>query len=225
MTNDSIAQKPRRKAAKDSSAKKPMKTTVASDPNRNFSAHEFLEKLRHQDHEAIETLVRTYTTHLHRAALGMRFDENGAQELVQNTWNTFFERVPTFEGRSHIRTYLFGILYNKANEARRDKKKADAHDPIEDVMESKFDERSHWLKPQASPDKALQSAETLVLIEECMEDLNENQRSAFYLREVENLSTEEICKILKVTVTNLGVILYRARNRLRECLTAKSAAL
>ena len=44
---------------------------------------------------------------------------------------------------------------------------------------------------------------------------------AFYLREVEGLSTAEICKILGVTSTNLGVMLYRVRNRTRECLEAK----
>ena len=44
---------------------------------------------------------------------------------------------------------------------------------------------------------------------------------AFVLREVQGYATDEICKILSVTVTNLGVMLYRARNRLRECLEAK----
>ena len=41
---------------------------------------------------------------------------------------------------------------------------------------------------------------------------------AFVLREVEGLSTEEIREVLDVTSTNLGVLLYRSRNRLRECL-------
>ncbi len=44
---------------------------------------------------------------------------------------------------------------------------------------------------------------------------------AFLLREVEELDTEEICNILEVTRTNLGVLLHRARTRLRECLEAK----
>ena len=48
------------------------------------------------------------------------------------------------------------------------------------------------------------------------------QRLAFVLREVEGLATEEMCKVLEVTRTNLEVLLYRARNRLRECLEAKS---
>ena len=47
---------------------------------------------------------------------------------------------------------------------------------------------------------------------------------AFVLREVEGLSSEEICKILEVSSTNLGVMLFRLRNRVRECLEAKWAA-
>ncbi len=44
---------------------------------------------------------------------------------------------------------------------------------------------------------------------------------AFVLREIEGMDTQEICKILEVTRTNLGVLLHRVRNRLRECLEAK----
>ncbi len=58
-------------------------------------------------------------------------------------------------------------------------------------------------------------------IEECLEGLPTKQRMAFILREVQELESKEVCKILEVTVTNLGVLLYRARNRLRECLEAK----
>ena len=47
---------------------------------------------------------------------------------------------------------------------------------------------------------------------------------AFILREVEGLDTDEICKILGVTRTNLGVLLYRVRNRLRECLETKGVS-
>jgi len=46
----------------------------------------------------------------------------------------------------------------------------------------------------------------------------------FVLREVEGFPTEEICKILDVTVTNFGVLIYRARARLRECLESKGWA-
>ena len=55
----------------------------------------------------------------------------------------------------------------------------------------------------------------------CLEELPGKQRSVFLLREVEGFETPEICKILEVSRTNLGVLLFRARNRLRECLEAR----
>ena len=47
------------------------------------------------------------------------------------------------------------------------------------------------------------------------------QTLAFILREVEELSTEDICNVLGITRTNLGVMLHRIRNRVRDCLEAK----
>ena len=56
------------------------------------------------------------------------------------------------------------------------------------------------------------------MIRDCMDGLPGNQQEAFVLREVEGLDTTEICKIVDVSVTNLGVLMHRARARLRECL-------
>jgi RNA polymerase sigma-70 factor (ECF subfamily) len=44
---------------------------------------------------------------------------------------------------------------------------------------------------------------------------------AFWLREVDDAPSEEICNALEVSATNLGVLMFRARNRLRECLESK----
>jgi RNA polymerase sigma-70 factor (ECF subfamily) len=53
---------------------------------------------------------------------------------------------------------------------------------------------------------------------DCLSHLNENMGQAFALRELEGLSTEEICKQLKLTPNNLWVILHRARKQLKSCL-------
>ena len=57
-----------------------------------------------------------------------------------------------------------------------------------------------------------------------METLPDRHRVAFTLREVEGFDTGDVCKILEVSANNLGVILFRARNRLRECLEAKGVS-
>ena len=56
---------------------------------------------------------------------------------------------------------------------------------------------------------------------ECLDLLADRRRLAFTLREVEQLETAEICKILDVSPNTLGVLLFRARNELRECMETK----
>lgn len=196
-------------------------TMARTSLNPSFSSPEFLGKLRARETSAIEQVVRAYTEHLYRAAIGMGFDQLNARELVQSVFAVFFESVANFEGRSHVRTYLFGILYNKVSETRREERKIDQSDPVEDVLEKRFDTQGHWIKPPVSPEQFILATETMGLIEKCLEALPSQQRMAFYLKEVDEESSPDICKILGVTVTNLGVLLYRARNRLRECIEGK----
>ncbi len=168
-----------------------------------------------------EPLVREYTAALFKGALGLGFLEQGARDLVQSVWVTFFEIQSKFEGRSHVRTFLFGILYNKAREKRREDKRLIPDEDIEQLVDSHFDERGRWRSPPLDPEKFLQAAQTMKLIEECLDGLPLAQRMAFCLREIDEHGTSDICKILDVTVTNLGVILFRAKARLRECIEHK----
>lgn len=188
----------------------------------DVSSAGFIKKVVAQDAASIERLVRAYTRHLHNAAVGMGFDPETAKEMVQDTWITFYEKVPAFEGRSSVRTFIFAILYRKGLEKCRELAKLRKHDPVDDVVAARFDLRGHWVRPPASPEEFVLAAETSEKFHACLEKLPLTQRAAFTLKEVDDLESEEICNTLGITVTNLGVLLYRARNRLRECLEVKS---
>lgn len=187
-----------------------------------FGTLEFVNRLRARDANALSEVVNAYTEHLFRAAIGLGFDRNSARELTQSVWFTFLDKAPTFEGRSHVRTFLFGILYNKAAEMRRDSNRFESPDPVEEVLEKRFNSRGHWIRPPVDPEAFLAASETMSLIEKCLDGLPLAQRMAFSLREVEEFESAEICETLKVTATHLGVLLFRARNRLRECVERKS---
>jgi RNA polymerase sigma-70 factor (ECF subfamily) len=94
-------------------------------------------------------------------------------------------------------------------------------DDIEAVVEARFDPAGRWIRPPRPADADTTAGEIMARVEECLGQIPERPRSAFVLREVEQLDTAEVCKILEVSANNLGVMLYRARNRLRECLEAK----
>ena len=181
----------------------------------------FLERLRRRDPDALGEAVRDHARPLMRAARGLGFAEQDAEDLVQDVFKTFLERLDSFEGRSQLRTWLFGILHRKALERRRASIMDDRMDPIDEVFESRFDARGNWTRPPADLERLMLSNEIGNLIRGCMDGLPVNQREAFVLREVEGLDSGEICKILDVSVTSFGVLMHRARARLRECLEAK----
>ncbi|WP_419168247.1 sigma-70 family RNA polymerase sigma factor [Halobacteriovorax sp.] len=188
---------------------------------KTFASPNFIKKLIGLDHDAIEQVVREYTEHLFKGSLGLGFSEHEATELVQNVWGTFFDVLPNFKANSHIRTFLFGILYNKAKELKREKAKLSKHEPIDGIMEERFDENGSWRNHIVDPERFMAASQTLEIIEKCLDKLPLTQKMAFCLKEIDDHGTSDICKILEVTTTNLGVLLYRAKNRLRECIETK----
>ena len=104
-------------------------------------------------------------------------------------------------------------------ELSRKKRREVAIDDIETVFAARFNAQGHWLTDQPKgPEDAALSAEIAAIISACAEKLSEVQRSAFFLKEAQGVPSEEICNILGVSDTNLRVLLFRARLRLRECL-------
>lgn len=182
----------------------------------------FLQRLRSRDPEALSQAVHENARPLFRAARGMGFTAEDAEDVVQDVFVTLLRRADSFEGRSQLRTWLFGILHRKALESRR----AAAHDlaasdPIDETFESRFNLNGSWLRPPADIEELMQSAEIGAMISRCMEGLGPLQREVFVLREVQGFTTTEICGMLALTAGNVGVLIHRARVRLRECLEAR----
>ncbi|MBI1941193.1 MAG: sigma-70 family RNA polymerase sigma factor [Acidobacteria bacterium] len=185
-----------------------------SDPN-------LARRIQAREPEAIRAVVHAYLDQIFRAACGAGLDPQRAEEVTQATFTTFVEKAEAFEGRSHVRTWLFGILYRKIAEARRELQRETLLDDIEETVERRFNPDGTWMRPPRTLEAEVYRTEIKRLIEECLNAVPLQQRMAFILRESEDLPTEEICKILDVTPTNLGVLLFRVRNRLRECLETK----
>ncbi len=181
-------------------------------------ATDLAARIRERNPEAIQEVVRAYLPQILRAARGAGLDEQLAEDVTQSTFGTFVATAARFEGRSRVRTWLFGILYRKIAEARRRLKRDHQMEDIDGVFEQQFASGGSWTRPPRPVDAEVYASEVRRSIEGCLDAVQTKQRMAFVLREVEELDTEEICKILDVTRTNLGVLLHRARARLRACL-------
>lgn len=161
-------------------------------------------------------LINEYHDPLFYGAIKSGLATDQAEEVVQGTWSTFFIKAENFQGRSHIRTYLFGILYNKIKEIWRSNKKY-THD-FEESFDQLFDEYGYYQQAPLDPSSWSENQEFHKILKEELENLPENQRLAFYLKEIIGESTHDICNIMAVTSTNLGVLIYRAKNTLRRRL-------
>ncbi len=187
----------------------------------DFAQSEFVERLKGRDQTALTELVEVYLPQLLHAGRGMGFSREESEDLAQSVFTAFIEGLDRFEGRSHVRTFLFGIFYHKVSEHLRDLKRAQQFDPIDEVMETKFDAEGNWRQPPVDIEKQLFAQEAGQIIRDCLEEIPQSQRIVFYLREVEEMETADICNKMGISPTNCGVLLFRARNRLRECLAKR----
>ncbi len=183
-----------------------------------FAGPDFLDLLRARDESALQRLVSAYLPQILRAARSSGLNPQNAEDVCQSTFVTFIEKIEDFEGRSHVRTWLFGILYRKISEMRRSAARESGGESIDQVMETRFKTDGHWQKPPRGADSATYESEVREHLADCMEGISTDQRMAFILREVEELDSEEICRTMDISRSNLGVLLYRGRNLLRECL-------
>lgn len=179
---------------------------------------DFLSRLHRRDPDTLRDVICEHTRPLYRAARALGFSEQESEDLAQDVLTTFLEKIQKFEGRSQVRTWLFGILYRKIHERRREQHREQQSDPIDEVFEARFDTKGSWTRPPLDLQRLLESREIGEAISACLKNLTVAQRSAFVLREIEQLSTQEICKVLDISTTYLGVLLHRTRHRLRECL-------
>ena len=172
-----------------------------------------------------EEWVDQYGDYLYGFALARVQDPSTAEDIVQETFLAALHSLKNFEGRSSERTWLTGILKHKIIDFYRKKAKEQPIDDIEDHLETLdevFDKNGQWkVKPAkwaADPQKFYENREFMRVLHKCLSELSSRLSSAFILREMIGESTEEICKVLNITATNLWVMLYRASMNLRRCL-------
>jgi RNA polymerase sigma-70 factor (ECF subfamily) len=175
-----------------------------------------------------ESWVDEYGDFLYRFALSRVKDPSVAEDLVQETFLAALRAFENFKGRSTGRTWLIAILKHKIVDYIRKKIREPSTDKIEtltDLADSDFNDHGEWqirpFKWAINPDKIYEQKEFLNVLYRCLAELPERLAEAFMLREMDGLSTEEICKVLEITATNSWVMLYRARMSLRHCIENK----
>jgi len=182
---------------------------------------EILELLKKRDAVFLETIFREVNPYLVRVSLANGISQDHVKELVQQTWEKFFANLEKFEGRSQIRTFICGILFNKIREHRRIEKRYVLEEDSQKFMDDAFTEDGWWKVPPTDPQKMAEANQLADFIKECMKGLSEQQVAAFIMKEIEEENSDTICNIMGVNVSHLRVLLFRAKDKLKKCVEGK----
>ena len=173
----------------------------------------------------IEAWVDAYGDALFYFALARVKDRAIAEELVQETFLAALRAQARFKGLSSEKTWLFSILKHKViDHFRRTKTTLFIDDVFDhpDDMDRYFRENGGWeIRPgpwQVDPEAAHETRVFLDYFYQCLARLPQRTADVFAHREIDGLSTEEICQLFDISTSNCWTMIYRARMLLRKCL-------
>ena len=150
-----------------------------------------------------------------------------AEEVVQDTWLAALRGLDAFEGRSSLKTWLFRILVNRARSTgSREQRSIPVADPEPAVDPSRFggdggwaDPPEHWIE---AAERRMEAGKLAGRIRAWIDDLPARQREVVLLRDVEGMSSEEVCAVLALTEGNQRVLLHRGRAGSGSCSRTSS---
>jgi len=158
-------------------------------------------------------------------------DEGLAEDAVQEALIAAHQNRSSFNGESAFKTWAFAILKNKIIDILRKRARESSvselfDDDADDISDVLFNQRGFWHAEErpagwSAPMESVKDAHFWRVFEACINGLPENLGRIFMMREFLELDSDEMCSTLNISTSNLHVMLYRARIRLRECLENK----
>jgi RNA polymerase sigma-70 factor (ECF subfamily) len=186
---------------------------------------ELVEKAQKGDGAAFATLVERHQRQLYRLALRMTGSEADAQEVLQEAFLNAYQKLPLFRGEAQFSSWLYRIAANSALMRLRHKRRAPdalADQPLE-LAGPKFSAEG-YLEPTSTSDWSQRADERMMsgqlgaAINKAVDELPDDYRTVFLLKDVDGLSNEDIAEALDLTVPAVKSRLHRARLALREKL-------
>lgn len=168
--------------------------------------------------------VNNYSDALYKYTVVRVSDTGIAEDIVQETFLSAWRNKDNFKGEASEKNWLYTICKNKIIDYYRKKGSSIISYANEDASDNFFDDAEHWTKNDSPKDwginyqQQVEKKEFYTILEKCKGKLQQMQQSVFVMKYLEDLETEEICKVLGITSSNYWVLIHRAKLGLRTCL-------
>ena len=185
---------------------------------------DLLASLQRGEAGALKTLADRHGQMIYRLAFGITRNQGDAEEVLQDVLLTLTRRSASFEGRSALGSWIYRIATNTALNKRRGKR-VQLETSLEDLLPTfeadghRAGDRTYLLADWSqNPEEELLAGERRQALEQAIDSLPDHYRAVLVLRDVEDLSNEEVAAILAEPVSSVKSRLHRARMVLREQL-------
>jgi RNA polymerase sigma factor (sigma-70 family) len=178
----------------------------------------FISLLKEKDQSAFKKLVSEYGSRVYNTSLGILQHEEDAEDVSQEVFIEVFQSISNFKGDSKLSTWIYRIAVTKSLDFLRNKKRkkrfafvqslfgADSTLPLKD--------KAHFYHPGIQ----LENKERSAILFRAIGKLPENQKTAFVLAKIEHLSYDEITEVMKISLSSVESLMFRAKQNLQKLL-------
>ncbi|MBO9201540.1 MULTISPECIES: RNA polymerase sigma factor [Niastella] len=178
---------------------------------------DLIQQLRAGDEGAFKSLVANYQDLVYNTALGVVQNSEDAEDVAQEVFIQVYRSIDQFKGDARLSTWIYRITTTKALDHIRSRKRKKRFAFITSLF-GPNDELVHEPVDFQHPGVALDRKEQAALLFRMIDQLPENQKVAFTLHKTEELSYQEIADVMKLSVSAVESLLFRARQNLRKLL-------
>lgn len=196
--------------------------TASNSTDKTLGA--LIQGLKEKREEAFRELIERYSEKLFHLALRVLRREEEAREVVQEGFLKVVTKIGTFQEDSSLYTWIYRIVLNEALMRRR-ARHPEREIPIEDYLPRyelgvATEPATDWGK---LPDRLFEESEVRDFIRACIEELPEDLRTAYVLKDGEGLSEDEVCKVLEISKPAMKNRVHRARLVIKKRIEEKYA--
>ena len=185
--------------------------------NPESNEQELISRLKEGQQEAYRQLIRRYQSKLTNIAYSITLDNEESMDIVQDVFLKVFKNIRSFKGNSKLITWMYRITINESLNWQRKWKRRFRwqHDSIED---ENLSNRDLLKKDEFGPEESYRKKELEKILNQGLNKLPEDARAILILKESEDLSYDEIAKLMGINKGTVSSRLFYAREKLKQSL-------
>lgn len=184
-----------------------------------MSETEVINLLKAGDREAFNELLKNSGSRVFNTALGILQNNEDAEDITQEVFVEVFQSITNFKGDAKLTTWIYRITVTKSLEFLKKKNRKKRFGFMTPLFSDERVEPIMEVPDFYHPGVQLENKERSKILFAAINSLPENQKTAFVLQKIENLSYAEIADVMRVSLSSVESLMFRAKQNLQKLLS------